>query len=146
MSYEDFGDQCEACGEYSTRALPTVEQPDGTFLCWSCILCERQAQLRIIWVDGPDSEAARARTPDPDHVPAVRRVVAWMPQPPYEDETPCLERHEAYAEAADALLMLAWESCRFDIGEGDWWNLWHPQRRHDLAQWLRRRDEEAGHR
>ena len=82
--------------------------------------------------------------PDPDHVPAVRRVVAWVPQVPFDDLHPCEDRMEAYAEAVDALLIAAWDSCRLDIGKGEWWSHWPPQRRHDMAAWLRHRDEKAG--
>lgn len=70
MSYDDYGDQCENCGEYSTELSPNVEQRDHTWLCWLCI----ERRLCAIWTTGPSSEAARAFRGEGSE-PRMRRLV-----------------------------------------------------------------------
>ncbi len=104
--------------------------------------------------------AREARTPDPDHIPAVRRVVRWEPVHTQWGVTspPALEAEQvrwAYIKAALALIERA--NLRagdrssqvrryFSHGQGRW----VPNERHPrvlkLAAALRHRDEEAGYR
>lgn len=80
-----------------------------------------------------------ARTPDPGHVPAVRRVVAWVGN---DEEWPRTDIADAYMDAAHQLLVRAHvrRGCSWERIER-WWPEWRIQ---CLAAWLRHRDEKAG--
>jgi hypothetical protein len=99
----------------------------------------------------------RTCTPDPTHAPAVRRVVAWVP-----DGGPATEsRDAAYATAALSRMtvigsrapstrrlhdrMHAMMGAMGDGMAAEAWEYWATVRDR-LAAYLRRRDEEAGHR
>lgn len=87
----------------------------------------------------------RARTPDPDHVPAVRRVVAWVDSQGDHHE----DCGAAYWFSAVDIISRAWFRCPPSRGASadEWWGRrWPWPRVHRLAAWLRRRDEEAGYR
>jgi hypothetical protein len=147
------------------------------------------AELRAIWIDGPDSEAARAtrvrqapdpvptcrivvdgcaplpilheeaiairdeldqwlqslHRKDPAHTPAVRRLVAWVPE---TDGDVCWSAEEAYAAEAEARL----RDCLRERGVEYWdWRSWigdaGEHEENLIARWaslLRHRDEKAG--
>lgn len=108
---------------------------------------KREAARLAAWVDGPDSEAARAgRAPDPTHTPAVRRVVAWVDSQGDHHE----DCGAAYWFSAVDIISRAWFRCPTSLrgaSADEWWGRrWPWPRVHRLAAWLRRRDEEAGHR
>ncbi len=100
-----------------------------------------------IWLDGPDSEAARAARgePDPDHTPAVRRVVAWVPA----SDSAC-EILESPKDAYDMEAAHRIEVCLNARGDCYW--TWREcvgdERAMEVqdrwASLLRRRDEKAG--
>lgn len=75
--------------------------------------------------------------------PSVRRVSAWVGD---DDEPPRLDRDEAYADAVDVLLHQAFERRQpwSGMGEGDFFDLFPPQRRYGIAKALRREDERMG--
>ncbi len=188
--------KCSLClsSDYAERRLCSL---CGETLCEECNPPQSDPCVECIWVDGPDSEAARAgcgdgrerlhgRTidewhaevirltdaafealsapgwpeweialrsgledpGDPDHVPAVRRVVAWVTRAGH----PILSRGDAYREAA--ILRIHGHKADGEGGltsAGRLWRRYHRGEAPDmdrltarLAAWLRHRDEEAG--
>lgn len=177
--------ECPCCGSEAFAAGQIVDdgQPGACgCLCWAsfdaessvavawddeqpCPVCD----LRPIWLDGPDSEAARAArggfphmTPeqeiavwqewaransiglpesDPAHTPAVRQVVAWETLGALFDSP-----DDAYLEKAEAMVADAWSPLRREKTWGEWREHWPGSRVERLAAYLRHRDEKEGHR
>ena len=165
--------KCSLClsSDYAERRLCSL---CGETLCEECNPPQSDPCVECIWVDGPDSEAARAGRgegwydawlrapltpaeqrmvdgvkpgeglpmPDPDHVPAVRRMVAWE-----VNRALVMDRSDAYNEAARWLLHRAWNRCKTGRTYRRWKKEFWPARRIErLMSALRHRDEEAGHR
>ena len=84
-----------------------------------------------------------ALTPDPAHTPAVRRVVVWETGPWRFDDI-----DDAYCHAARDIIGRAWvrHTHVHEHSSDEWWELWPEERVAKVAQWLRHRDEKAGHR
>lgn len=125
-------------GRTSPRADMTREEMAQRRDSAACAV-EANIWAQRIALHDAETQPARARAPDPDHVPAVRQVVAWVGD---ADEPPREDIGDAYLDAAELLLSRAWE--RGGKREYYFYRHWPEARVQRLAAALRHGDEKAG--